>query len=54
VFNNLVDEFRVWTLPVLVGSGKRLFSEGITAAKLELIKLAACASGAFMAFYKSG
>ena len=33
----LVDYIRIWTFPVTVGSGKRLFSEGVSPAGWELM-----------------
>ena len=50
--NGLIDEFRLWTFPVVVGAGKRLFSEGVVPSKLKLIKFEPCPSGAFMNFYQ--
>ncbi len=50
--NELIDEFRLWTFPVVVGAGKRLFSEGIVPSKLKLTKYESCPSGAFMSFYE--
>ena len=35
--HDLVDEFRVWIFPVVLGSGKRLFGEGTVPAGLELL-----------------
>jgi dihydrofolate reductase len=35
--HDLIDEFRVWIFPVLLGSGKRLFGEGTVPAGLELV-----------------
>ena len=34
----LVDEFRVWVYPVVVGKGKRLFEEGVPAFGLTLVE----------------
>ena len=34
--HDLVDEFRIWIFPVLVGGGKRLFGEGTIPAALRL------------------
>ena len=50
--NELVDEFRLWTFPVTVGAGKRLFADGAVPAKFQLTKFETCLSGAFMHFYK--
>jgi len=51
--NRLIDEYRLWTFPVVVGNGKRLFSEGAVPSKLKLTKFESCPSGAFMNFYQS-
>ncbi|GAA5444396.1 hypothetical protein Misp06_02582 [Microbulbifer sp. NBRC 101763] len=51
--HNLVDELRLWTFPVVVGEGKRLFENGDISSKYKLIKFATCPSGAFMHFYQS-
>lgn len=32
---NLVDEFRIWTFPVLLGKGKRLFGDGTRPMELK-------------------
>ena len=51
--NGLIDELRLWTFPVVVGSGKRLFSDGAVPEKYKLTKFESCPSGAFMHFYES-
>ena len=35
--NDLIDEFRVWIFPVVIGTGKRLFGDGAHPAALKLI-----------------
>ena len=35
--NNLVDEYRLWVFPVVIGSGKRLFADGTMPAGLKLV-----------------
>lgn len=48
----LVDELRLWTFPVIVGAGKRLFASDSMPQKLQLRKTAACANGAVMGIYR--
>jgi len=48
----LIDELRLWTFPVVVGAGKRLFADGAVPSKFQLTKFETCPSGAFMHFYK--
>ncbi|MCO1336590.1 dihydrofolate reductase family protein [Microbulbifer sp. OS29] len=50
--HGLIDEYRLWTFPVVLGSGKRLFSKGTIPAMHKLIKFESCPSGAFMHFYR--
>jgi dihydrofolate reductase len=35
--HDLIDEFRLWTFPLLLGSGKRLFGDGTQPAGLKLV-----------------
>ena len=49
--NSLVDEYRVWTFPVVVGSGKRLFSDGAIPIGLKLIDSKVSSTGVVMAKY---
>ncbi len=48
----LVDELRLWTFPVVVGCGKRLFPDGATPAGYELIRCGSGPSGVVMQFYR--
>jgi len=50
--NDLIDEYRIWTFPVLVGGGKKLFTSSVDLRKLRLIKSAVTDNGATMAFYE--
>jgi len=50
--NDLIDEFRIWTFPVLVGNGKRLFNNGCLPINLALIKSKPTSNGVVMNIYK--
>ena len=43
--NDLVDEFSIWTFPVVVGSGKRLFGTGALPGALKLVDSKAFSTG---------
>ena len=49
--NGLVDSFRVWTFPVVLGSGKRLFGEGAAPLGLKLAEAETSSTGVTMARY---
>jgi len=51
---NLVDLFQVWTFPVTVGNGKRLFEEGTNASSLKLIDCKYSSTGVIIASYIPG
>ena len=50
--HGLVDEFRVWTFPVLIGKGKRLFGDGTVPAGLTLTDSLISSTGVVMAAYE--
>lgn len=50
--NNLVDQMLVWTFPVTVGSGKRLFGEGTQAARFKLVDSTVSTTGVIIATYE--
>ena len=50
--NNLVDQFRLWIFPAVVGSGKRLFGEGTIPAGLKLVDSKVSTTGVVMATYE--
>jgi dihydrofolate reductase len=52
--HGLVDEFRVWIFPLVLGKGKRLFGSGTGPAGLELTGSQTSSSGVIMATYRSG
>lgn len=51
--HRLVDEYRIWTFPIVLGAGKRLFGEGAIPANLELQRSEALSSGARMSVYRN-
>jgi dihydrofolate reductase len=50
--NDLIDEFRVWTFPLVLGSGKRLFGDGAIPAALELVDSEASKTGVTINVYR--
>ena len=49
--SDLVDEFRIWTFPVVVGAGKRLFDDGTVPREFELLSTEAFDTGVILATY---
>ena len=52
VRHNLVDEYRVWTFPVVLGSGKRLFAEGAVPSALQLVDSRVSTTGVVIGTYE--
>jgi dihydrofolate reductase len=50
--HNLIDEFRLWTFPLVVGPGKRLFSDGTIPAGLKLVDSKVSTTGVVIATYE--
>ena len=50
--HELIDEYRLWTFPVVLGSGKRLFEPGASPRNLQLVKTAPCANGVVMSIWQ--
>jgi dihydrofolate reductase len=50
--HDLIDEYRLITFPVHLGSGKRLFREGLTAKALRLTSTTTTSTGAVIASYE--
>jgi dihydrofolate reductase len=48
----LVDEYRLWIYPVVLGTGKRLFADGVLPAALKLIDTKTLDSGAVVHVYE--
>ena len=47
----LIDEYNVWTFPVVLGRGKRLFAEDAKAAALRLVRSSTSGTGVVMSTY---
>lgn len=50
--HDLVDELRVWTFPVTVGSGKRLFGDGTPAAAFRVVDSTPSSTGVIITTYR--
>jgi dihydrofolate reductase len=49
--NSLIDEYNVWTFPVVLGRGKRLFGETTAPFALRLVRSQVSATGVVMSTY---
>jgi dihydrofolate reductase len=50
--NNLVDEYRLWVFPVVIGSGKRLFADGTIPSGLKLVDTKVSSTGVVIGRYE--
>ena len=50
--HNLVDEFRLWVFPVVLGSGKRLFADGTIPSGLRLVDSVVSSTGVVIGTYE--
>jgi dihydrofolate reductase len=51
---SLIDEYNVWTYPVVLGRGKRLFGENAKPSTLRLVRSQVSAAGVVMSTYTRG
>jgi dihydrofolate reductase len=54
ISQGLVDEYRLWVFPVLLGTGERLFGDGLPPTGLRLIGSRKSESGVVVHTYQSG
>lgn len=50
--HDLIDEYRLWVFPVVVGTGKRLFAAGAVPTGLELVTSAVSTTGVVIGTYR--
>jgi dihydrofolate reductase len=50
--HNLVDEYRLWVFPLVIGSGKRLFSDGTIPSGLKLVDSKVSTTGVVIGTYE--
>ena len=50
--HGLVDEFRLWVFPLVIGAGKRLFSDGTVPSGLELVDNVVSTTGVVIGTYQ--
>jgi dihydrofolate reductase len=50
--HNLVDQYRIWVFPLVLGTGKRLFADGTVPAGLRLVNSVVSTTGVVMGTYE--
>jgi dihydrofolate reductase len=48
----LIDEYRLWVHPVILGSGRRLFNDGIDKTELRLVDTTTLSTGVVILAYQ--
>lgn len=51
--HGLIDEFRIWLFPVVLGTGKRLFAEGTVPTSLKLVETRTSGTGAVLQVFQN-
>jgi dihydrofolate reductase len=51
--HRVIDEFRLWVVPVVLGTGKRLFREGAPPAAFELVETQTSTTGVLLQVYRA-
>lgn len=52
--HGFIDQFRIWTFPLVLGTGKRLFDGGTIPVGLELVDSVVSTTGVTIGTYKTG
>jgi dihydrofolate reductase len=50
--HDLIDEYRIWIHPLVIGTGTRLFGEGVATRSLELVKTRQFSTGVVILTYQ--
>ena len=50
--HNLVDQYNLWVFPLVIGSGKRLFSDGTIPSGLKLVESTVSTTGVMIGTYQ--
>jgi dihydrofolate reductase len=50
--NDLIDEYRLWVFPLVIGTGKRLFADGTIPAALQLVDSKISTTGVVIGTYE--
>jgi dihydrofolate reductase len=50
--NDLIDEYRLWVFPLVIGSGKRLFADGTIPSGLKLVGSTVSTTGVVIGTYE--
>jgi len=50
--NDLVDQYKIWIHPIVLGGGKRLFTDGFDQSSLELVDVQSLSTGVVILTYR--